>query len=478
MRRYILILQFALVSAASSQILDKKFEDYVEANLEKHGVVGAGVAVVRDGKMVYAKGFGYRDLKNKLPVTPKTLWGIGSTTKAFTATAIGLLVNDGKLFYDVPVKAQMPEFELSHPVSTETATLRDLLGHTTGIPRHDLGWYGASGDRSQIFNKLFGFPFHRGLREEWEYNNLMYIAAGVMVDKFAGMSWEAYTKLNILIPLEMKNTNFSVEDSKKSDDFSYGYADSNSAGELVNIDVAGPAGSINSNLEEMSHWLWANISKGQWNGMQLLPANIFDETQKPYSVILNDIKKKEADYGQGWMIYDFRGKKMIFHDGGIPGFLTAVAFIPEIKTGVIAFVNTPKFQANSLMAYAFDLILGLDPIDRINRPAPKPPVKPEKKRRYDPLPLPVSHYTGIYEQPGYGELEIAPAANSEKGQQIIVKYHGIDIPLRHDHDNIFVLGPELNRDKDAYFELGTDGKPESFFFPFEPSISPIEFRRK
>lgn len=480
---FISLLSVLLASStlANDPVLDSAFEKYLMDNIKTHGTVGVAVGVVKNGKLVYAKGFGYRDLDKKLPVTSKTLFGIGSTTKAFTATSIGLLVEQKLISYDVPVISILPDFDLSNPITAQTANLRDLLGHTTGVPRHDMAWFSNFRTRDDVFKNLFSFPHHNGLREVWEYNNIMYLVAGVVVDRVSGSAWEDFVKRNILDPLEMKTTNFSTDDSKKNDDFSYAYyknTDGKLFSQLHNVDLAGPAGSINSNLEDISHWLAAQIDLGKWNGNQMISENVIAETHKPYFEVNDGSKKSTETYGQGWLISNFEGKKIIYHNGAVAGFFTSVGFIPEIKTGVIVFLNTPKtLNSDRIMESVFERILGLPQSDRLNTPPPKLNLPDKKNRKFELLPLPATEYLGTYDNFAYGEVVVDVAAENNKGLQLILRYKGTELPLRHDRENVFAL----SEFEDVVFELGVEGKPRSLFIPFEPAIrdfAPIEFRRK
>src|SRR4030043_709070 len=231
-------------------------------------VPGLAVSIVKDGKIIFAEGFGYRDVEQKLKVTPHTVFAIGSCTKAFTATAMGMLVDEGKVGWDKPVRDYLPAFNLQDVVASERMTPRDLLCHRSGLPRHDAMWYGSALSREEIFSRLQYLEPSKDFRTVWQYQNLMFMTAGYLVGEMAGMRWEAFIQKRIFEPLEMKESNFSVNDSQKAPDFALPYQEKNAKVEPVpfrNLDAIGPAGSINSNVLAMANWIRMNLNKGKFH---------------------------------------------------------------------------------------------------------------------------------------------------------------------------------------------------------------------
>src|SRR5215510_14410117 len=234
------------------------FDGFVDQVMKDWKVPGLAVAVVKDGKMIYAKGFGYRDVKKGLKVTPDTLFAIGSCSKAFTATAMAILVDEGKLDWDKPVRNYLPDFMLHDGYTTEHIRPRDLVTHQSGLPRHDMVWYGSPLSRKEIFERLRYLEPSQPLHAKFQYNNMMFMTAGVLVERISGATWEDFVRKKILDPLEMKTSNFSVNDSRKATDFSLPYGEVKDEIKEIpfrNIDAVGPAGSINSSVNEMSRWL-------------------------------------------------------------------------------------------------------------------------------------------------------------------------------------------------------------------------------
>src|SRR5262249_7735984 len=196
---------------------------FVEQVMKDWHVPGLAVAVVKDGQVVYAKGFGYRDVKRGLKVTPDTLFAIGSCSKAFTVAALAMLVDEGKLDWDKPLRDYLPDFRLQDAYATERMRPRDLVTHQSGLPRHDLVWYGSPLSRKELFERLRYLEPSRPLHAKYQYNNLMFMTAGVLVERISGITWEEFVRRRIFEPLGMKASDFSVNDSQKTSDYSLPY---------------------------------------------------------------------------------------------------------------------------------------------------------------------------------------------------------------------------------------------------------------
>ncbi|MEP7293964.1 MAG: serine hydrolase domain-containing protein, partial [Chloroflexota bacterium] len=262
------------------------FDGWIEAEMAKWQIPGVAVAIVYKGEVVLSKGYGWRDVNRQLPVTPETLFAIGSCSKAFTTFDIALLVEEGKLDWDKPVRSYLPTFRLYDPVASEQATPRDITSHKTGLPRHDLVWYGSPHTRDELFDRLQYIQPNTPFRSRYYYQNLMYMTAGILVGRVAGTSWEQFTQERILDKLGMNDTNFSVTESEKSANASLPYElyeEEVVAIPFRNLDNAGPAGSINSNLVDMLRWLRLHMT-GKHEGEQLLPQAALRQTHTPQTI--------------------------------------------------------------------------------------------------------------------------------------------------------------------------------------------------
>ena len=201
------------------------FDSFVNQAIHAWEVPGLAIAVVKNGQVVLAQGYGFRDVDKKLPVTPKTLFAIGSCTKAFTTFVMGTLVDEGKLDWDKPVRTYIPELRLHDRVASELITPRDLVTHRSGLPRHDLVWYNATLSRKEIVDRLPYLEPTETFRSKFQYNNIMYMTAGYLVERLTGQSWEDAVRARIFTPLGMTGSNFSVKDSQKAADFARPYDD-------------------------------------------------------------------------------------------------------------------------------------------------------------------------------------------------------------------------------------------------------------
>src|SRR5215472_15475371 len=245
-------------AGASAAAKLEGIDDLAAQAMKEWKVPGVALAVVQDGKVVYAKGYGCRDLENKLPVTTATLFPIGSITKSFTALTFAILKNEGKVDWDKPVRSYLPEFQMNDSVATEQATPRDLFSHRTGLPRHDLVWYSSDFSREDMVSRLRELKPNKGFRSAYQYNNLTIMTMGYLEGKLTGQGWEGAIRQKIFAPLGMSHSDLSVTEIEKTDDHALPYALKKDVATKVpyhNIDAIGPAGSINSSVDDMSHYL-------------------------------------------------------------------------------------------------------------------------------------------------------------------------------------------------------------------------------
>ncbi|HEY0433217.1 MAG TPA: serine hydrolase domain-containing protein, partial [Chitinophagaceae bacterium] len=253
-------------------------EPQLEKLLKEWKIAGFAVAVVDKGGVIYAKGFGYRDVEHKLPATPNTLFEIGSCTKAFTASLIGMLAADKLLDIDKPVHNYLPQLEFFNNGLTDNVTLRDMMSHRTGLPRHDYSWYFfPTSSRDTLLQRIRYMEPSAGLRDRWQYNNFMFLLQGITAEKLTGKRWEDLVRTKIFGPLGMSRTNVSIADLSKDGDGSLGYdlaADSSiKKVPYFSVDAMGPAGSINSSVMEMGKWVRTWINGGKFDGKDVIPGS-------------------------------------------------------------------------------------------------------------------------------------------------------------------------------------------------------------
>ncbi|HZO89811.1 MAG TPA: serine hydrolase [Chthonomonadaceae bacterium] len=435
-----------------SQALDA----LVRAAMEACQVPGASVGIVHGEEVVYLKGFGVKEAGKEDEVTPDTLFAIGSTTKAFTTTAIAMLVDDGKMAWDDPVRKHIPFFRLSDPLADANVTLRDLVTHRTGVSRHDLLWYGSSLDREEILRRIGLVKPNTSFRSTWEYNNIMYLAAGVAIGKASGGTWEAFLQQRILDPLGMTGACFSVKDVQQAPDRATPHEkDKEKNLKTVpwrNLDNVAPAGSINSGARDLTKWVRFNLGDGTFAGKRLLSAARLAELHTPQMVVGRDEQARAwepetnmTSYALGWGVQDYHGLLMVHHGGGIDGMRAQISLIPAAKLGVIILANVgntwmPEALRNSLL----DTILGLpqrdwntlytELADKMEAEEKKKEAERDAKRHKDTRPSrEPAAYTGAYEEPAYGTARV-----SLENGSLVVQWNCFHLPLEHFHFDTFL----------------------------------------
>jgi len=470
------------------------FPEFIKKLMEEWKVPGIAVTIVKDGKVIFAEGFGYRNVTEKLPVTPKTLFAIGSTSKAFTAAGMGILVDQGKLDWDEPVREYLPSFKLKDDFASQGMTPRDLVCHRSGLPRHDFMWIGSSWSRKELFDALRYLEPSEPFRTIFQYQNLMFMTAGYLVGLVSGTSWEEFTRKHIFEPLGMNDSNFSVEDSKKAPDFSLPYAEKDDEVTEIpfrNIDAIGPAGAINSNITDMAQWLKLNLNKGKCGDKQVISETSLEEIHSPQMISGRSIQEKElfySMYGMGWGITAYRGHLYLSHGGGIDGFITQVALLPDENAGMVIFSNLSGNPLPTIIAFNIaDRILGLEPVDWYQRhkdrqeEAEKEKEKAEKEKDADRVmntcpSHPLEAYAGDYENPGYGIITIEKAGDSLKGT-----YDDMEFDFKHYHYDTFELSNEIfgafGLTLKASFSTDKKGNIASIAVPMESAVSDIVFTR-
>ena len=434
------------------------FDAYMEQILKDWNTPGIGVGIVVNDKLVFAKGYGYRDYEKKLPFTPTTLCQIASNSKLFTAVAAGMLVEQGKLTWDNPVRDAVPTIQFYNDQLNNNVTLRDMLSHRTGVTRHDLIWFKSPFTRKQLFEKLKYLEPQQPMRETFLYNNLMFSAVGYIVELKSGKTWEQYVRENIFQPLDMPTSTYSISDMLKHPDHGVPYREKRDSFELYMIpyyeDTEGvaPAGAIISNIDELSHWLIALMNDGKYNGRQVLPPNVLKATMQPAIGLPNALGEAlgywellNPDYGMGRQIAAYRGRLLTFHGGDLPGFHSQVSFLPNDKIGVIVFVigdhAAPLYNVVSYNVY--ERLLGMDQTPwserrlKIRLANKKAGTEARAKAGSDRVPdTKPSHaladYAAEYENPAYGIVKIGL-----KADRLDFTFHAFQFPLGHFHYDRF-----------------------------------------
>ncbi len=457
----LLALAAGTILNAQDKAFDKKmkgFDAYMTKVLKDWNAPGIGVGIVAGDKLVFVKGYGYRDYGKKLPFTGTTLVQIASNTKLFTAVAAGMLVDAGKLTWDKPVRESVPAIRFYDDQLNNTVTLRDMLAHRTGITRHDSIWYKSDFTRKELFDRVKFLEPSEPLRQTFLYNNLMYAAAGYIIELQSGKTWEDFVRERIFAPLGMTSTVFSIADMLKQPDRGVPYTERRDSFELYELpyyeDMAGvaPCGAIISNIQDISRWLTALMNEGKYEGKQVLPADVLKATLEPAIALPNTMAETRgfwevlnSAYGMGRETTSYRGRLLAFHGGDLPGFHSQISFMPKEKLGVIVFVIGDHCSSlYNLISYnVYERLLGLDETPwsarmlELRLKGKKAGTEARAKAGADRVPntMPshkLSDYAAEYEHPAYGVLKV-----TMEGDALQADFHKIKLPLSHFHYDRF-----------------------------------------
>jgi CubicO group peptidase (beta-lactamase class C family) len=400
------LLLLAVCLSASARSATDDLAPVVRRLMARDQIPGVALGIVEHGRLIYVRGFGWRDVEKQEPVTPDTLFPLGSCSKTFTATAVAMLADEGKLGLDDPVRTWLPDFTLADPAASASVTIRDLLTHRSGLPRHDLFWYQAPFSRDELYRRLRFLELAGPPHAEWRYNSLMFVVAARIVEKIAGGSWEAFVRRRILSPLGMRRTLLSAEMMEADPDHASPYAVRD--GRLTRIPLLkgspaiAPAGGVQSSVRDLARWLTFHANRSP----PLIGEEMWRELHRPQVEMpaQDQPEVQHTAYALAWIHESYRGHPVVVHDGAIDGFTAHLAFLPETGQSVIILMNRWRATAaiNAIAYTAYDRLLGLPPIDWASRLKETPPPSPELHEV--PLDVPIGQLAGRYEHPGYGTI--------------------------------------------------------------------------
>ena len=338
----------------------RDLDSCVEKTMKTFEVPGVSVAIVKDGKPVLTKGYGVKKLGEPEPVDEMTLFGIASNTKAFTATALGLLVEEGKVEWDAPVVKYLPWFQLSDPYVTREITIRDLLVHRSGLGlgAGDLLWWPTSTyDRKEIAKRLRFIPLKTSFRSAYAYDNVLYLVAGEVIEAVSGLTWEEFVQTRILDKLGMTTSNVHHSDAASGANVATTHARVDGVVRPIapfTSDVVNPAGGVNSNAHDIARWMICELDSGRMaDGSRLYSPRV---TRQMWGIVtpfnpgipaqeLAPLRTNFSGYALGLGISEYRGRKMVAHTGGLPGYVSRITLIPELRLGVAVFTNQESGEA-------------------------------------------------------------------------------------------------------------------------------------
>ena len=478
-----------LTLANSDSVDYVEFEKVIQEMMIELHVPGLAVGIVSKDEALYMKGFGVRGIKSGLPVTADTQFAIGSTTKAFTATALGTLVDQNKLNWDSPIKSTyLSDFELMDEYATHLITTRDLVTHRSGLPRHDLVWYGAPLSRKEIYDRLRYLEPTASIREKAQYQNMMFMVAGYLNESIENTTWEQYIQEKIFTPLNMTNSTFNVEQMKASPDFALPHR--TVSGKPVEIpfrDIAnvGPAGSINSSVTDMGQWLRLQLNQGTLGGVEVVKKKTLAEIHSPQIVSqILGFDKKYSEFGtehyaMGWFEQTYHNSRLLHHGGGVDGFITFVGFMPKYDRGIVVFGNTMSMAPYFVALSYFDLLITGKPIPWLKRLKDSMKNRPRPKIvEASPILSPLDSYLGEYEHPAYGLVSIE---KSNIPDALKFTHYSTVVNIGHYGDHGFLSVVAENKlivdMAPIQFAMEQNGKAGRLFYTAEPLANPIEFVR-
>jgi CubicO group peptidase (beta-lactamase class C family) len=455
-------------------------------------VPGLAIVVVQGGRTLLCEGYGQRNVARDLPVTPETLFALASVTKAFTAAAVGILADEKKLEWDKPVREYLPSFRLHDAVASERVTPRDLLCHRTGLPRHDNVWYGTSADRWVLLDRLRYLEPSKDLRARWEYQNLMYMTAGLVIEQITGLTWAQFVTERIISPLGMSRTNVDVAVSAEDADFAAPYRRSRGRAVRTKFYEQGPilpAGGINSCVADLARWLRMNLGAGRLGKRRIVSEESMRQIHTPVMVVPEPPvwpELQHPSYALGWQIQPYRGHLVLRHGGNIRGFSSLAWLMPRQKIGMAVLTNQTGQPVPTLVAYqAADLLLGQGPAPWLRRfkkaAAKQDKAEAEQKRKFSRERIRgtrpshrLSDYVGDYEHPGYGTLNV-----TMRGQKLRASYNDAAGPLRHYHYDVFACDALFMRPRTRFsFQSDDQGRIDRVSIPVQDGVAPIVFRRR
>lgn len=360
---------FALAQDYSAKLAE--IDAYVEKTRAEWDVPGMAVAIVKDDKVIFAKGYGVRELGKTDKVDENTLFAIASNSKAFTTASLAILVDEKKLNWDDKVSKYLPEFEMYDAYVTREITIRDLVSHRSGLDTFsgDLLWYETTYPTDEILRRVRFLKPTSSFRSQFGYQNLMFTAAGRIIEKVSGKTWGEFVRERILTPLGMTRTVTTIKDLK--DNFAMPHNESGGKLRVLhlgNVDGAAPAAGLESSVKDLANWMRLQLNRGNFEGKQIFTKERSAEMWSAVTPLgVNPFPAKEAPtklfsaYGLGWFLNDYRGRKMVNHTGGLDGMLSQTALLPEENLGVVVLTNSEAGAYSTVANKVFDVFLDVTP---------------------------------------------------------------------------------------------------------------------
>ena len=504
MKKNLILIVVVMLSCSTFAQKDKRLKGIdkeLNTILKETKAAGFAVAVVEKDQIIYSDGFGYSDIENGLKADANTLFAIGSSSKAFTSAVLGQLRDEDALSFDDSPREHIPELKFFNDQMDNSITIKDMMCHRTGLPRHDYSWYlFPTFNRDSLMMRIEHHEPFSEVREQWYYNNFMFMCQGIIAERITAKTWEDNIRERFFKPLDMVRSNVSIKELEKSENAAIGY---NLKNDSINVkqdyyQIGGmaPAGSINSSVNEMSNWLMAWINDGKFHGEQILPGSYLREAISSQMVMSGALPDDEfpdmhmSTYGYGWMMSSYKGHYRVEHGGNIDGFSANVAFFPSDSIGIVVLTNQNGSAVPALVRNTIaDRMLKTERTNWAERFAEK---KAERKKnaaeddmesnRIDGTSP--SHtlddYAKSFENPGYGKFTIV-----NENDSLFAQFERMKFYLDHYHYDIFQAyvvedGTIDMSDREGLklnFRTNEMGEISSVEMKIEPTLDPMEFKR-
>ncbi|MEL7247741.1 MAG: serine hydrolase [Bacteroidota bacterium] len=478
--------------AAQAALMEKVelIKNLVDSFRQGAEVPGLGLGIFYQDEVLLADGFGYRNMEEEIPATADTRFAIGSSSKAFTSMGLGLLADEGLLEWDEPVQTYLKDFQLYDDFATQEMTTTDLLCHRSGLPRHDLMWYATDFSREELYNRLKYLEPSASFRSTWQYQNLMFMTAGILTERLSGQSWEEYIAASIFQPLGMTSANFSITEMAETDNFAYGYGEEEDEVNRIPyhpLDAIGPAGSINASAADMLKWVELHLGNGEFRGQHFVNAGTLKNMHKPHMLMEQSLLSNPAisypSYGLGWFTYDYGGLKVVEHGGNIDGFSALVFMIPEKGFGMVTLTNKNGTPLGYVLAYTIaDILLDLEGNDWYSDVFDSNEEEEEEEDEEEdeteeevstPAPHELKDYVGTYSHPGYGDITV-----TSEGGELVGTYYDFSGVLKHQQFDYWKGETDDAIAVDLRFETDRNGQITAAHTLLELSLSEIRFERQ